>query len=123
MKPSSDRDVELRQTFAEKAVIAIENARLFAELEQRNRDLGEALEQQTATADVLRVIASSPTDLQGVLNTLTGTAARLCGAEHAVVQVPDGDVLRVVANVFTTEDEAHRWADTNAKRRADGVPQ
>jgi class 3 adenylate cyclase/putative methionine-R-sulfoxide reductase with GAF domain len=119
-RPFSPAEIALLQRFADQAVIAIENAHLFDELEQRNRDLAEALEHQTATAEVLRVIASSPTDLPGVLNTLTGTAARLCGAEHAVVQVPDGDVLRLVASVFTTEDEARHWADTTAKRRADG---
>src|SRR5262245_15494684 len=87
--------------------------RLRAEVTQLSADLGAsrqreaALQSQvTATADVLRVVASSPTQLTEVLNTLTSTAARLCGAEHAVVQVPDGDVLRVVANVFTTEDAA-----------------
>ena len=95
-------------------MIAIENARLFEELEQRNRDLAEALEQQTATAEVLRVIASSPTQLQDVLDTLVATATRLCGAEHAVVQVPDGGELRVVANLFASDEVARHWADRHA---------
>ncbi|MFN8637028.1 MAG: GAF domain-containing protein [Chloroflexota bacterium] len=126
----SARQIELVKTFADQAAIAIENARLFHELQERNaelqesnRQVTEALEQQTAMAEVLRVIASTPTDLQRVLNTLTDTAARLCGAEHAVVQVPDGDVLRVVASISTTEDDARHWAALNVKRRAAGIPQ
>ena len=123
VRPFTDGQVALIQSFANQAVIAIENARLFEELERRNADLSEALEQQTATAEVLRVIASSPTQLQDVLDTLTGTAARLCGADHAVVQVPDGDALRVVANVFATEEAARHWADRWAERRAAGGPE
>jgi len=127
--PYSEQQIRLVETFADQAVIAIENVRLFAALEQRNaelhesnRQVTEALEQQTATAEVLRVIASSPTQLQDVLNTLTVTAARLCGAEHAAVQVPDGDVLRVVASVFATEEAAQHWADRRAQRLAEGFP-
>jgi signal transduction histidine kinase len=75
---------------------------LFEELEQRNRELNEALEQQTATADVLRVIASSPTDHQAVLDAIAGSAERLCGADAAFVSLADGDRLHVVAGTPTS---------------------
>jgi GAF domain-containing protein len=87
--------IALLETFADQAVIAIENARLFEELEQRNHDLNEALEQQTATAEILRVIASSPRDLRNVLETIARSAARLTSGNNATVWRLDGDVVRL----------------------------
>ena len=88
----------LLETFADQAVIAIENARLIHEQQARNRDLTEALEQQTATGEVLRVIASSPTELQPVLDTLIANAVKLSGATKGHVRQVDGEFYRVVAH-------------------------
>ena len=96
--PFSERQIELVTTFADQAVIAIENVRLFQELQVRNRDLTEALEQQTATSEVLRVIASSPTELQPVLDTLLANAVKLSGAKQGHIRQFDGEFLRVVAH-------------------------
>ncbi|HEV8583788.1 MAG TPA: GAF domain-containing protein, partial [Methylomirabilota bacterium] len=98
VQPFTDKQVELLQTFADQAVIAIENVRLFKELETRNAALTESLDQQTATSDILGVISSSPTDVAPVFGTILGSATRLCDASFAVLFLYDGEALKVAAH-------------------------
>jgi two-component system NtrC family sensor kinase len=93
----SPEQVTLLQTFAEQISIAVDNVRLFTELGARNRELTEALEQQTATSEILRVISSSPTDVQPVFDIIAESAVRLCGAETSLVSQLDGDLIRLTA--------------------------
>ena len=104
VRPFTDKQIKLLETFADQAVIAIENARLIDEQQSRNRELTEALEQQTATSEVLRVIACSPTELQPVLDTLIANAVRLSGATKGHVRQFDGEFHRVVAHYGETAE-------------------
>lgn len=96
--PFSERQIELVSTFADQALIAIENVRLFDEVKAKTDDLAESLQQQTATAEVLKVISRSTFDLQIVFDTLVESATRLCDADHAWIFQRDGDFLHWAAS-------------------------
>ena len=104
LDPFGEREIELATTFAAHAVIAIENARLLG-------DLRESLQQQTATADVLKVISRSAFNLPAVLNALTESAAGLCAADLGLIFQQDGDVLRLVANFGVSREAERYWLE------------
>src|SRR5262245_54817120 len=93
VRPFSDRHVKLLATFASQAVIAIENVRLFKEIQERNAELREALEHQTATAEVLGIISRSPTDVQPVLDAIVESVARVCGIDDVVLRLREGNAM------------------------------
>jgi GAF domain-containing protein len=113
--PFTERQIDLVKTFADQAVIAIENVRLFDEVQARTDELSEALRQQTATAEVLQVISRSAFDLQPVFDTVAESSVKLCDAERAMILRHDGELLRVVAG-FNASREHKEWTGRNPIR-------
>jgi GAF domain-containing protein len=99
VQPFDAKQIELITTFADQAVIAIENARLLNELRQRTDDLSEALQQQTATSEVLRIISSSPGELEPVFNAMLANATHICEAKFGIIFQFDGERFRCMAEV------------------------
>src|SRR5262245_53627272 len=104
VRPFTDRKIELLNTFTEQAVIAIENTRLFEEVQARTKELQDSLDRQTATSEVLGVISRSPNEVQPVLDTIVATAQRLCQAERAIVWRLEGGTFRAVAHHGLSEE-------------------
>ena len=97
VRPFNDKQIELVQNFAAQAIIAIENARLLSELRQRTNDLSEALEQQTATSEVLSIISSSPGELKPVFEAILANATQICASNFGAMHIREGDAFRTVA--------------------------
>ena len=115
VRPFEQKDIALLTTFADQAAIAIENVRLFKAEQQRTAELSDALEQQTATANVLDVISRSAFDLRAVFETVAENSVRLCGADRANVYRFDGEFLQMGAG-FNLPREFQEWAEKNPNR-------
>src|SRR5215471_1155564 len=109
MRPFTEKQIELATTFADQAMIAIENVRLFDEVQARTRELSEALEQQMATSDVLQVISSSPGELKPVFEAMLANAVRLCEASFGMLFRFEGSAWRAVAMVGVPPAFAEFW--------------
>src|SRR5262249_6068296 len=120
VEPVTWRQIELVKTFADQAVIAIENVRLFKEIQERNAELREALEHQTATSEVLGIISRSPTDVQPVLDAIVESAARVCGVDDVLLRLREGNVMVARAHFgsiaipdgaveIAMDDPQYRW--------------
>jgi signal transduction histidine kinase len=121
VRPFTDKQVELLQTFADQAVIAIENVRLFDEVQARTHELTEALEQQTAMSEVLRVISSSPTDLTPVFDTILTNATRLCEGNFAALWQYDGEALVGAAQHNVSPGSAEPLRNTKLRPGPEGA--
>jgi GAF domain len=108
VQPFDAKQIELITTFADQAVIAIENTRLLSELRQRTDDLSESLEQQTATSEVLKVISSSPGELEPVFSAMLANATRICEATFGNLFLREGPTFRCVA-VHSKESDSDSW--------------
>ncbi len=109
VRPFTEKQIELVTTFADQAAIAIENVRLFEEVQAKTRDLSEALTYQTGSGNILKVIASSPTDVEPVLKAIAESACELCDAYDAVVRLKDGDDLQIRAHHGPIPIDAAKW--------------
>ncbi len=120
VEPFTNKEIELATSFADQAVIAIENARLFEQVQAKTRELTQSLEYQTATSEVLNVISRSPNDLQPVLDTIVEIAHRLCGSEYALIMHRRSDgFYRIVAHANASQ-ELLKWLEDNPVSPGDG---
>ena len=124
VKPFTDKQIELVTTFADQAVIAIENVRLFDEVQKRTHELSEALEQQTATSEVLEVISTSPGELEPVFNAMLANATRICEATIGTLYLYEGTTFRGVALHHTNQSYVDFWQRNRVidTRNNPGIP-